>query len=201
VIAAEAVTEVQQDILVLAERVFGMKRIESRLGRNRLFIGVKLQSLGWKLAAEVNGWPPEGLLDSYHTERHAVATDVLDNTRAQLELLSPEPGPRSVRRLLSERMDFEEVNRYLIEKITAIGVRYDFGEGHDLLGRRLRDVRLKRGSPLRADARRPRAAARPDRPALGGGLAGPGRPRRRRQRGAGRACGAAAAGRRRGVGR
>ena len=42
-------------------------------------------------------------------------------------------------------MDFEDVNRYLIEKITAIGVRYDFGEGHDLLGRRLRDVRLKRG--------------------------------------------------------
>jgi hypothetical protein len=39
----------------------------------------------------------------------------------------------------------EEVNRYLIEKITAIGVRYDFGEGHELLGRRLRDVGLKRG--------------------------------------------------------
>ena len=42
-------------------------------------------------------------------------------------------------------MDFEEVNRYLTEKITAIGVRYDFGEGHELLGRRMRDVRLKRG--------------------------------------------------------
>jgi rifampicin monooxygenase len=42
-------------------------------------------------------------------------------------------------------MDFEEVNRYLIEKITAIGVRYDFGGGHELLGRRLRDVGLKRG--------------------------------------------------------
>jgi hypothetical protein len=42
-------------------------------------------------------------------------------------------------------MDFEEVNRHLIEKITAIGVRYDLGEGHDLLGRRLRDVGLKRG--------------------------------------------------------
>jgi hypothetical protein len=42
-------------------------------------------------------------------------------------------------------MDFEEVNRYLIEKITAIGVRYDFGAGHELLGRRLRDVGLKRG--------------------------------------------------------
>ncbi|MCD9879532.1 rifampin monooxygenase [Streptomyces guryensis] len=102
-------------------------------------------NLGWKLAAEVAGWAPEGLLDSYHTERHPVAADVLDNTRAQMELMSTEPGSRAVRRLLSQLMDIEEVNRYLIEKITAIGVRYDFGEGHELLGRRMRDVRLKRG--------------------------------------------------------
>jgi rifampicin monooxygenase len=102
-------------------------------------------NLGWKLAAEVNGWAPEGLLDSYQTERHPVAADVLNNTRAQMQLLSTEPGPRAVRRLLSELMDFEEVNRYLIEKITAIGVRYDVGEGHELLGRRMRDVRLKHG--------------------------------------------------------
>jgi rifampicin monooxygenase len=102
-------------------------------------------NLGWKLAAEVRGWAPEGLLDSYHTERHPVAADVLDNTRAQTELLSPEPGARAVRRLVSELMDFEEVNQYLMEKITAIGVRYDFGPGHDLLGRRMRDIGLKRG--------------------------------------------------------
>ncbi|WP_327190802.1 rifampin monooxygenase [Streptomyces xinghaiensis] len=102
-------------------------------------------NLGWKLAAEVRGWAPEGLLDSYHTERHPVAAAVLDNTRAQMELLSSEPGPRAVRRLLAELMEFEEVNRYLIEKITAIAVRYDFGEGHELLGRRLRDVQLRRG--------------------------------------------------------
>ena len=102
-------------------------------------------NLGWKLAAEVGGWAPEGLLDSYHTERHPVAADVLDNTRAQVELASLEPGPQAVRRLVSELMDFEEVNRYLIEKITGIGIRYDFGEGPELLGRRLRDVGLKRG--------------------------------------------------------
>ena len=102
-------------------------------------------NLGWKLAAEVNGWAPEGLLDSYHNERHPVAADVLDNTRAQLVLMSVEPGPRSVRRLVSELMDFEDVNRHLTEKITAIGVRYDFGEGHALLGRRMRDLELKRG--------------------------------------------------------
>jgi rifampicin monooxygenase len=102
-------------------------------------------NLGWKLAAQVNGWAPEGLLDSYHTERHPGAADVLNNTRAQIELMSPEPGPRSVRWLVSELMYFEEVNRYLIEKITAIGVRYDFGEEHELLGRRKRDLQLKRG--------------------------------------------------------
>ncbi|MFF1307107.1 rifampin monooxygenase [Streptomyces sp. NPDC058307] len=102
-------------------------------------------NLGWKLAAEVAGWAPEDLLDSYHAERHPVAADVLNNTRAQMELLSTEPGPQAVRRLLSELMDFDEVNRYLIEKITAIGVRYDFGEGHELLGRRLRDRTLRRG--------------------------------------------------------
>ncbi|XVQ09413.1 rifampin monooxygenase [Spirillospora sp. CA-255316] len=116
------------------------------MGGQGLNLGIQdAFNLGWKLAAEVGGWAPEGLLDSYHTERHPVAADVLDLTRAQTELLSTEPGPRAVRRLLSELMDFEEVNRYLIEKITAIGIRYDFGEGHDLLGRRLRDVGLKRG--------------------------------------------------------
>ena len=50
-------------------------------------------NLGWKLAAEVDGWAPEGLLDSYHTERHPVAADVLDNTRAQMRADVPRAGP------------------------------------------------------------------------------------------------------------
>ncbi len=120
--------------------------IHPPVGGQGLNLGVQdAFNLGWKLAAEVNGWAPEGLLDSYQTERHPVAADVLDNTRAMTMLMSVEPGPQSVRRLMSELMDFEEVNRYLIEKTTAIGVRYDFGEGHQLLGRRLRDLGLKQG--------------------------------------------------------
>ncbi|MET8637942.1 rifampin monooxygenase [Streptomyces sp. NPDC004680] len=102
-------------------------------------------NLGWKLAAEVDGWAPRGLLDTYETERRPVAADVLDNTRAQMELMSLEPGARAVRRLVTELMAFEEVNRYLTEKIIAIGIRYDVGEGHELLGRRLRDMGLKQG--------------------------------------------------------
>jgi len=102
-------------------------------------------NLGWKLAAHIRGRAPETLLDTYHAERHPVAEDVLDNTRAQVELSSTEPGPQAVRRLLTALMDFDDVNRYLIEKITAIGIRYDFGEGPDLLGRRLPDIDVKQG--------------------------------------------------------
>ncbi|MCZ7456836.1 rifampin monooxygenase [Streptomyces sp. WMMC940] len=102
-------------------------------------------NLGWKLAAEVNGWAPEGLLDSYHAERHPVGAAVLDNTRAQIALLGTDVGATALRGLFSRLMEFEEVNRYVTEMITAVGVRYDFGEGHGLLGRRLPDVELEQG--------------------------------------------------------
>jgi hypothetical protein len=98
-------------------------------------------------------------------------------------------------------VDFEDVNGYVTEMIAAIGVRYDFDEGHELLGRRMRDAGLKRGRlyeqmhggrglPLGQTGRLSVAgwADRVDQ-------------RRRRQRGPGRARGAAAAGRPRRVGR
>ncbi|WP_151481276.1 rifampin monooxygenase [Streptomyces albicerus] len=120
--------------------------IHPPIGGQGLNLGVQdAFNLGWKLAAQIRGWAPGTLLDTYHAERHPVAEDVLDNTRAQMELQSTEPGPQAVRRLLTELMDFDEVNRYLIEKITAIGIRYDFGEGPDLLGHRLRDIEVKQG--------------------------------------------------------
>ncbi|MFI6055863.1 rifampin monooxygenase [Streptomyces violascens] len=102
-------------------------------------------NLGWKLAAEVRGRAPEGLLDTYHAERHPVGARVLGNTRAQITLLGTDPGAAALRELLSTLMDFEEVNRYVTGMITAVDVRYDLGEGHDLLGRRMRDVPLKQG--------------------------------------------------------
>lgn len=120
--------------------------VHAPLGGQGLNLGIQdAFNLGWKLSAAVGGWAPDGLLDSYHAERHPVGADVLNNTRAQSELLSNEPGPRAVRRLLAELMDFDDVTRHVIEKIVAIAIRYDVGGGHDLLGRRLRDVKLTRG--------------------------------------------------------
>ncbi|GAB4107225.1 rifampin monooxygenase [Micromonospora taraxaci] len=121
--------------------------IHPPIGGQGLNLGVQdAFNLGWKVAAQVRGWAPETLLDSYQEERRPVAAEVLDNTRAQTELLSPEPGPQAVRRLLTELMDLDVVNRRLIEKITGIDIRYDFGLGPDLLGRRLRDIAVTNGT-------------------------------------------------------
>ncbi|MER7027893.1 MULTISPECIES: FAD-dependent monooxygenase [Streptomyces] len=102
-------------------------------------------NLGWKLAAEVAGWAPDGLLDTYHAERHPVGAQVLAHTRAQMTLLGTDPGPAALRALLSRLMEIEEVNRHITGLITAVDVRYDLGGGHALLGRRMRDLPLTRG--------------------------------------------------------
>lgn len=116
------------------------------MGGQGLNLGIQdAFNLGWKLAAQLSGWAPDGLLDSYHRERHPVASDVLNLTRAQSELLSPEPGPQAVRRVLTELAEFEDVRRLLSEKTAGISIRYDFGEEPEPIGRRLRDVSLPRG--------------------------------------------------------
>ncbi|HWS34866.1 MAG TPA: FAD-dependent monooxygenase, partial [Actinoplanes sp.] len=96
--------------------------------------------LGWKLAGTVHGWAPSALLDSYQAERHPVAADVLDLTRAQTAMLDDGPGGRAVLALFTELIGIEEVNRRLLERTSGIGIRYDFGPGPDLLGRRQPDV-------------------------------------------------------------
>ncbi|RBP64259.1 2-polyprenyl-6-methoxyphenol hydroxylase-like FAD-dependent oxidoreductase [Brevibacterium sanguinis] len=116
------------------------------LGGQGLNLGIQdAFNLGWKLAAEVNGWAPEGLLDTYEAERRPVAEGVLTLTRAQSELISPEPGPQAVRRLLTELMRFEDVGRHLMESVSGLGIRYDLGDGHPLGGSRLRDLPLPSG--------------------------------------------------------
>ncbi|GIE76567.1 FAD-dependent oxidoreductase [Actinoplanes philippinensis] len=120
--------------------------IHPPIGGQGLNLGVQdAVNLGWKLAAQVRGWAPDGLLDTYQAERRPVAEDVLDLTRAQTALLADEPGPRAALRLFAELMDVEEVNRRLIERTSGIGIRYDLGPGPDPVGRRLPDVAVRGG--------------------------------------------------------
>ena len=58
-------------------------------------------NLGWKLAATVQGWAPEGLLDTYHAERHPVGRQVLRVSGAMLRIGLTGPAPlTSARNLL-----------------------------------------------------------------------------------------------------
>src|SRR6185437_13487434 len=45
-------------------------------------------NLAWKLAAELRGWAPPGLLDTYHAERYPVGLDVIDDSLAQCALIA-----------------------------------------------------------------------------------------------------------------
>ena len=109
--------------------------VHSPFGGQGLNLGLQdAANLGWKLAAEVAGWAPPGLLDSYQLERRPVAARVLHNTRAQVALMNPDPVTTPLREVFAELMELPEANRYLGELLSAVGVRYDLGDGHPLTG-------------------------------------------------------------------
>ncbi|MEU9556471.1 monooxygenase [Streptomyces fumanus] len=107
-------------------------------------------NLGWKLAAEVNGWAPPWLLDSYDQERNPVGRAVADNTAVQTLLAElalvrqyRRPGA-ALRGLFDELLGMEEVNRRLAAEVSALGTAYPPATpGADpLVGRRMPDIGL-----------------------------------------------------------
>ncbi|MBT2402061.1 MULTISPECIES: FAD-dependent monooxygenase [unclassified Streptomyces] len=100
-------------------------------------------NLGWKLAAEIHGHAPAGLLDSYHSERHPVGARVLINTLTQRALYISGEEMQPMRELFAELTASEDVRRHLIGMVTGLDIVYEVGPGdHPLLGRRLPDREL-----------------------------------------------------------
>jgi 2-polyprenyl-6-methoxyphenol hydroxylase-like FAD-dependent oxidoreductase len=99
-------------------------------------------NLGWKLAAVLTGRMPETLLDTYHTERHPVGARVLDNTRAQGVLRTPDVEHKALHEILTGLLDIPQANRAVAAMITGIGIDYG-GPGH--AGTRLPDFRISTG--------------------------------------------------------
>ncbi|MFI7153630.1 FAD-dependent monooxygenase [Nonomuraea sp. NPDC050022] len=87
-------------------------------------------NLAWKLAAAVQGWASEGLLDSYETERHATGERVLMHTQAASALLAPGGDVTALRRLFAELLDRTENLRMVAATTAGADVRYDMGEEH-----------------------------------------------------------------------
>jgi 3-(3-hydroxy-phenyl)propionate hydroxylase len=99
-------------------------------------------NLGWKLAQVANGTSPEGLLDTYHAERHPIGARVLQNTMAQIALINPDDRHEALRETMTELLGMDEPRRRIAAMLCALDVHYDLGEGHPLLGRRMPDLDL-----------------------------------------------------------
>lgn len=101
-------------------------------------------NLGWKLAATLNGWAPDGLLDTYHTERHPVGVQLTTHSRAQTALMTTfTPEGLDLRSVLSELIATQpQFNRALAERLTALAVTCPTPDptAHPLTGTRALDL-------------------------------------------------------------
>jgi len=108
-------------------------------------IGLGVQdavNLGWKLAQVVQGVSPDALLDSYHTERHPATARVLRNVMVQALLQRGDSRTGAMRDTISDLLSFDGPRAQLTGLLSGLDVRYDLGEGHPLLGRRMPDLDL-----------------------------------------------------------
>ena len=128
--------------------------VHSPDGGQGLNVGVQdAVNLGWKLAQVVNGVSPDGLLDTYHAERHPVAARVLRNTMASVALCRPDDRIKALGDVVSELLSYEEPRRHFAAMMSGLDVHYDLGEGHPVLGRRMPDLDLVTADgPLRVYA-------------------------------------------------
>ena len=117
--------------------------VHSPVGGQGLNTGVQdAVNLGWKLAQVVNRTAPESLLDTYQAERHPVAARVLRNTMAQVALMRVDDRIEALRDTVSELLSMDEPRERFAAMMSGLDIRYDLGEGHPLLGRRMPDLDL-----------------------------------------------------------
>jgi len=121
--------------------------VHSPFGGQGLNLGIgDAVNLGWKLAATIHGTAPDGLLDTYTTERHPVGAWVLEWTRAQVALMRPDPHTGALRDIVTDLMMSDDGNTYFIRKISGVSVRYDLGESDELVGKRAPNLELEDGT-------------------------------------------------------
>jgi 2-polyprenyl-6-methoxyphenol hydroxylase-like FAD-dependent oxidoreductase len=117
--------------------------VHSPAGGQGLNIGVQdAVNLGWKLAQVVNGTSPESLLDTYQAERHPIGARVLKTTMAQTALNPGGERMNALREVISELLSMDEPRKRYAAMMSGLDIRYDLGEGHPLLGRRMPDLDL-----------------------------------------------------------
>jgi 2-polyprenyl-6-methoxyphenol hydroxylase-like FAD-dependent oxidoreductase len=83
-------------------------------------------NLGWKLGAVMSGRAPDGLLDSYHDERHPVGRAVLALTGRQFRLNTARTWDRRALRWTVHRLvvPLPPVQARLARDYSGISIRY-----------------------------------------------------------------------------
>ncbi|MFD0683235.1 FAD-dependent monooxygenase [Actinomadura fibrosa] len=95
-------------------------------------------NLGWKLAATVTGRAPDGLLDTYHAERHPIGRQLMRNVQAATMLYLGGDDLDPVRDVIGELLAHKDAAGHLAGMLSGLGIHYDMGPGdHPLLGRRM----------------------------------------------------------------
>jgi 2-polyprenyl-6-methoxyphenol hydroxylase-like FAD-dependent oxidoreductase len=123
--------------------------VHSPLGGQGLNLGFgDAMNLGWKLAATIRGDAPDGLLDSYSTERHPVGAQILDWSRAQVGLMRPSKSSRALEAIVRDLVNTRDGATYFAERVWGVSLRYELGEGHPLVGRSAPDFELGDGTRL-----------------------------------------------------
>src|SRR5471032_1990136 len=128
--------------------------IHSPLGGQGLNLGLgDAMNLGWKLAATIRGDAPDGLLDSYASERHPVGAKILDWSRAQVAIMRPSRSSRALEAILRDLIETGDGATYFAERVWGVSLRYDLGGGHPLVGRSAPDFELADGTRLASHLR------------------------------------------------
>lgn len=128
--------------------------IHSPLGGQGLNLGLgDAMNLGWKLAATIRGDAPAGLLDSYERERHPIGEQVLDWSRAQVAVMRPDASARALEAIMRDLIATRDGANYFAERVWGVGLRYDLGDRHPLVGRSMPNFRFRDGSTANAQLR------------------------------------------------
>ncbi|MFD0474573.1 FAD-dependent monooxygenase [Nonomuraea thailandensis] len=89
-------------------------------------------NLAWKLAADLHGTAPAGLLDTYHDERHPAGARTLLHTRAQVALRrGHDAAAEALREVFTELLADEQPLRRMGALVAGTDIRYPMpGAGH-----------------------------------------------------------------------
>ena len=123
--------------------------IHAPLGGQGLNLGLgDAMNLGWKLAATIHNKAPEGLLDTYYTERHPIGIQVLDWSRAQVAIMRPDPDARALYAIVRDLMNTRDGATYFAGRVRGVNVHYDFGDDHPLTGHGVPNFELEDGTTI-----------------------------------------------------